>query len=107
MLKDIIPNPRAVQEPPPAPRIATAKKDKKKKRKSSGNAAAEAGPSRKRVKSTETRDEDEIEAIESPSKKRKFQPIDLTDDRKPPVFISLLDDSDGDDIVDEKPAIVL
>lgn len=113
MLKDIIPNPHEKQEPAPASRIASVEKKEKKvnvkkekkekKHKSTGGVSAEAGPSRKRLKNTTAPDEDEIKAIESPSKKRKIHTVDLTNDRKPPMFINLLDSDDED----EKPVIVL
>lgn len=120
MLKDIIPNPPAVQEPPHAPRTAGAKKgkkieelkdekkvkqdksDTKRKRRSSGAVGAEAGPSRIRLEARASVDDDDLVSLDTPSKKRKIHTVDLTTGRKP-VFINLLD-SDSED---EKPAIVL
>lgn len=106
----MIPRPRAKPERSPSP-IKDAKEEKKdrkvkkekktKKRKSAGGVSTEAGPSRSLK--TSTPNEDEIKAIETPSKKRKIHTVDLTNDRKPPVFINLLDSDDED----EKPVVVL
>ncbi|EJT48192.1 hypothetical protein A1Q1_02896 [Trichosporon asahii var. asahii CBS 2479] len=112
MLKDIIPTPRGEQEEPPALIAAGTKKEKEnvkvkkekqtKKRKSAGGRSGEAGPSRIPLGVAAAPHDDEIQPLETPSKKRKIHTVDLTNDRKPPVFINLLDSDDED----EKPFIV-
>lgn len=113
MLKDIIPTPRGEQEEPPALIAAGTKKEKEnvkvkkekqtKKRKSAGGRSGEAGPSRIPLGVAAAPHDDEIQPLETPSKKRKIHTVDLTNDRKPPVLINLLDSDDED----EKPFIVL